>query len=342
MFVDKVVLTVQAGRGGDGAVAWRREKFIRKGGPCGGDGGRGGTIWIEADPQLPSLESYRNRRIIRAQNGQPGRGGLQSGKSGADLTLKVPVGTLAKDAQTGQLLCDLVEPGQRWRACGGGKGGRGNASFRNATHQTPFEATPGAMGQLLALELELKLIADVGLVGLPNAGKSTLLTQLAGAPARIGAYPFTTLRPNLGAIQWGDQRLLIADIPGIIDGAHRDKGLGLAFLRHIERTRLLIYLIDISGFEGRDPWQDWLTLRSELAAYNPELLHKPSLVVLNKIDVEGASNNAAAFRMKFNEPIPVVLISAQRRQGLEQLEQQICDAAAPMLQDRESQPVEQL
>ena len=327
-FVDRIVLSIEAGKGGDGCVAWRREKFIRKGGPAGGDGGRGGSIWIEANEQLSSLEAYRNRRRIRAAHGQPGQGGGNTGAGGSDLTLYVPVGTFIKDAQTGEVLCDLTQHKQRFRAAKGGTGGRGNASFSTPTHQTPYEATPGTRGELRGLELELKLIADVGFVGLPNAGKSTLLYVAAGVEARIGAYPFTTLHPNLGQLECNHRRLMLADIPGIIDGAHRNKGLGLAFLRHIVRTHLLVYVIDASGFEGRDPWDDWSVLRSELAAYDPALLEKPSLIVLNKMDLEGAVQNAALFRERLTQPIPVLEMCAQRAEGVAKFQEMLAAAFA--------------
>jgi GTP-binding protein len=345
VFVDRIVFSVQAGKGGDGAVAWRREKFVRKGGPTGGDGGRGASVWIEADDQLISLQSYRHRRRVDAQHGQKGSGAGKTGAGGEDLTLKVPVGTLVKDGQTGKVLCDLTQHGQRFCAAKGGVGGRGNRSFRSATHQSPYEATPGTMGEIRAIELELKLIADVGFVGLPNAGKSTLLVTAAGAPARIGAYPFTTLVPNLGYVESGWRKLLLADIPGIIDGAHENRGLGLAFLRHIIRTHLLVYVIDASGFEGHHPWEDWCVLRRELAAYDEALLRKPSIVVLNKMDLEGAAENAADFRERLGgqtPAIPVIEMVAQRAEGVELFREMLVASFEKLEQaDRQPQPVEQ-
>ncbi len=300
MFVDTVQLSIHAGRGGNGVIAWRREKFIPKGGPAGGDGGNGGSVTLLTDPQVHSLEEYRNRRILKAQNGQPGGGNNRKGKDGADLTLTVPVGTLVKDPVTGQLLHDLATPGETLRISSGGKGGKGNSRFKTSTHQAPYVCTEGTPGESLEVELELKLIADVGLVGMPNAGKSTLISKLAHIQVKIAPYPFTTLRPNLGILEYEDySRLLIADIPGIIEDAHDNRGLGLSFLRHIERTSTLLFVIELAPYQERDPFEEFLMLRRELELYNPSLLDKPFLTVLNKIDLEDAAPLAAAFQKRY-------------------------------------------
>lgn len=319
MFVDKVRLSLTAGRGGNGVVAWRRELYVPKGGPSGGDGGNGGSIHLQTDPQILSLENLRNRRLIAAQNGQPGSGALKKGKRGEDLTLKIPCGTLVKDAETGEVLFDLTEEGRTELICKGGKGGKGNNRFKSPTNQAPNICTEGTLGETREIELELKLIADVGLIGMPNAGKSSLMSQITHLEVKIGAYPFTTLFPNLSYIQFEDlSRILIADIPGIIEGAHEDRGLGLAFLKHIERTSVLVFVVDVSGIEERDPLSDFEILRKELELYDPELLNKPFLVALNKIDIEGASENIARFRKKY-PAYPTFEISALHNQNLSSL-----------------------
>lgn len=300
MFVDAVTLSLSAGKGGNGVIAWRREKYIPKGGPAGGDGGNGGSILIVADAQVYSLEHYRNRRILKAQNGMPGQTNNCKGKTGEDLFLKVPLGTLVKDPKTGEILFDFMEEGQTWEICKGGKGGKGNSRFKSATHQAPFVCTEGTLGENKEIELELKLIADVGFVGMPNAGKSTLISKLAHIQVKIAPYPFTTLRPNLGIVEFDDfKRILIADIPGIIENAHENRGLGFAFLRHIERTSSLVFLIELAPFQQRDPFEEFLMLRRELKSYNPSMLEKPFVTVLNKIDVEGAEEIAQDFRARY-------------------------------------------
>ena len=297
MFLDSVKVTFCAGKGGNGVVAWRRERYIPKGGPTGGNGGRGGSIYLRTDPALYSLECFRNKRRILAESGSDGGSNLKIGKTGKDSVLAIPCGTLVKDARTQEILFDLSEPGTEVLLCSGGKGGKGNHCFKSPTHQAPNVCTPGQEGEQKEIELELKLIADVGLLGFPNAGKSTLLSSLTDARVKIGAYPFTTLFPNLSFIQFDDfSRILIADVPGILSGAHADRGLGLSFLKHIERTSVLVYLLDVSEIEGRDPMEDYLTLREELNAYRSDLLDKPSLIVLNKIDEDGAKERASAFR----------------------------------------------
>lgn len=301
MFIDSVTLTLTAGKGGNGVVAWRREKYIPKGGPTGGDGGRGGSITLRASNQIPSLEGMRNKRIIKAGNGVPGGANLIQGKSGQNLVITVPCGTLVKDSKTKEILFDFVENGQEWIICKGGKGGKGNHHFKSSTHQAPNVFTEGTYGESKEIELELKLIADVGLLGMPNAGKSTLMSRITYVAVKVAPYPFTTLHPNLGFIQYRDNdKVLVADIPGIIKDAHINKGLGISFLKHIERTSLIVYVVDISGFEARDPLEDFLTLQNELRAYKEEMLEKPFLVVLNKIDVEGAQEQVERFKKELH------------------------------------------
>jgi GTP-binding protein len=325
MFVDTVTLKLSAGKGGNGVIAWRRQKYIPKGGPAGGDGGNGGSLYLVAHPGCHSLEDYRNRRIIKAENGQDGGSNQCTGKTGKDLYLKVPLGTLVKNPQTGEILHDFTEADQPWKICAGGKGGKGNWHFKTSTHQAPFICTPGTEGEETEVELELKLIADVGFVGMPNAGKSTLISQLAHIRVKIAPYPFTTLRPNLGIVEFDDfSRILIADIPGIIENAHQDRGLGFAFLRHIERTSALTYLIELAPHQDRDPFEEFLMLRNELKAYNPEMLEKPFLVVLNKIDQEGSKELAESFKERYPyDPSTLFEISALENIGVEPLKEAI-------------------
>lgn len=321
MFVDRVVVRLSAGKGGNGVVAWRREKYIPKGGPCGGNGGKGGSITLVADNQIPSLEWYRNRRLIKAENGRSGGYNNRQGRKGEDLVLKVPCGTLVKHSRTGEVLFDFTEDKQEWMICQGGRGGRGNESFKTPTNRAPNICTEGAAGQSCEIELELKLIADVGLVGFPNAGKSTFMSKVTHVPVKIAAYPFTTLRPNLGYIQLNDsKRILLADIPGIIAGAHENRGLGLEFLRHIERTKVLLFLVDASGIEDRHPFDDFTVLQEELGAYGSEILQKPFLVAINKIDCEGAAEYALEFRQRYPfDPSNVFEISALTGEGVQEL-----------------------
>ncbi len=322
MFTDRVTLTLSAGNGGNGAIAWRREKFIPKGGPAGGDGGNGGSIIFETNPEILSLEDLRNRRIIKAQNGGMGGGNNCKGKNGKDLTIQVPLGTLVKNAATQEVLYDFTQKGEQWKICAGGIGGKGNTRFKSSTNQAPLICTEGTPGACAEVELELKLIADVGFVGMPNAGKSTLISRFANVTVKIAPYPFTTLRPNLGLMIFDDfSRLLIADIPGIIENAHQDRGLGLAFLRHIERCSVLIFLIELSPWEeARDPYAEFCMLRKEIEAYNPALAEKPFLVVLNKIDLEGALPIACKFREQYSLPHESLFeISAQNGDGCDQL-----------------------
>ncbi|HEX6070241.1 MAG TPA: GTPase ObgE [Longimicrobiaceae bacterium] len=313
MFLDHAVIDVASGRGGEGAVSFRRESYAPLGGPDGGDGGKGGDIVLEVDTQMTTLLDYRYRRQYRAESGNKGTGSNKTGRSGDDLVLRVPPGTVVLDADSREVLGELVEPGDRLVAAVGGRGGRGNARFATATNQAPRHAQPGEEGEERRLELELKLIADVGLVGEPNAGKSTFLSAVSAATPKVADYPFTTLSPNLGVVQLpGGRTFVVADIPGIIEGAHEGKGLGHQFLRHIERTRTLALLIP---GDDLDPQETYDRLRAELRSYSEELAEKPFCVVFTKSDLlppdwPAPSIDAAAAWGQFT-------ISSVARQGLE-------------------------
>ncbi len=283
MLVDLAHIKVAAGAGGSGVVSFRREKYVPKGGPDGGDGGNGGSVVLEVDQALRTLLDFREHPMFRANRGGHGSGNNRSGKDGADLVLRVPSGTVVRDVESGESLADLLEPGQRLVVARGGRGGRGNGSRATATNQAPRRADPGEPGEARSLELELKLIADVGFVGLPNAGKSTLLSRVSRARPRVGAYAFTTLEPNLGIVVLDDERQLVAaDLPGLIEGAHEGKGLGLQFLRHVERTRALAFLIDCTS---EAPGRDLALLEREVSLYSPALMDKPRVVLLTKSDL---------------------------------------------------------
>jgi GTP-binding protein len=285
MFLDRVKIHVKAGDGGNGVTAFRREKFVPRGGPSGGDGGVGGSVFIEADEGLNTLLHLRYNPEHKAERGRHGEGSNRSGKDGADTTVRVPVGTQVFDADTGDLLFDMVEAGQRFLVAKGGKGGWGNAHFATPTKQAPKYHYDGRPGEEKYLQLELKLIADVGLVGFPNAGKSTLISVISAARPKIADYPFTTLEPNLGVVDMGDFRtFVVADIPGLIEGASSGAGLGDRFLRHVERTKLILHLVDVSGSSGRDPVSDYEIIERELAAYDEDLAAREQIVVATKID----------------------------------------------------------
>ncbi|NBO63558.1 MAG: GTPase ObgE [Acidobacteria bacterium] len=284
MFIDRARIRVSGGDGGNGVTAFRREKFVPRGGPSGGDGGRGGSVFLESTEGMNTLLLFRYNPEHRAERGRHGEGSRRHGADGADIVLKVPVGTLVIDEETGEIIGDLVAPGQRLLIAAGGIGGRGNAQFATATNRAPRRHEEGKLGQFRSLVLELKLIADVGLVGLPNAGKSTLISRISAARPKIANYPFTTLEPHLGVVNSGEyQTFVVADIPGLIEGAHTGAGLGDRFLRHIERTRILLHLVDVSPFAG-DPVVDFQTVTRELFAYGEGLSTKPRLVVATKLD----------------------------------------------------------
>ena len=300
MFIDRTKIIVASGSGGHGAVSFHREKYVNAGGPDGGDGGKGGDVIFIVDEGASTLADFKYQRKFKAENGANGAKNKMTGKSGADVLIKVPQGTLIREAETGRILADLVESGARCTIARGGKGGLGNMQFATSTRQIPNFARAGEAGKELELLLELKLLADVGLAGFPNVGKSTLLSVTTGARPEIADYPFTTVRPNLGVVfNNGERSYVMADIPGLIEGASEGQGLGHEFLRHIERTRLLIHVIDISGSEGRDPFEDFLRINHELERYNEALSRRPQVVALNKMDLEGAAENAARFREQF-------------------------------------------
>jgi GTP-binding protein len=284
MFIDEAIIEVEAGAGGDGCVSFRREKYVPHGGPDGGDGGRGGDVVLLADESLNTLLDYHYRTRYKAERGGHGSGQNRKGRNGKPLVLRVPVGTLVYDADTGELLADLSQHGQQVVIARGGKGGRGNAAFTTSTRQAPRFAEKGLPGEKRRLRLELKLLADVGIVGMPNAGKSTLLSRVSAARPKIADYPFTTLVPHLGVVRYEDKTFVMADIPGLIEGAHAGDGLGHQFLRHIERARLLLYLLDASPYAEPEPLTAFETLQRELQLYSPALLQKPALIALNKID----------------------------------------------------------
>ncbi len=316
--VDRATIVVKAGSGGNGAATFRREKFVPRGGPDGGDGGRGGNIYLEVDPSLNSLLPFRYTSRYKAADGTHGSKRKKYGKQGNDLVIKVPPGTVVRAEIHGSTYeVDLERAGQQLLAARGGRGGLGNVHFTTSARQAPRIAELGEPGQELELELELKLIADVGLVGFPNAGKSTLLSVVSAARPKIASYPFTTLQPNLGVVDVGYERFVIADIPGLIENAHQGEGLGIAFLRHIERTRLLLHLIDAAGVDGRDPLDDYHQINKELRLYHPELAKRPQIVVLNKLDLPAAREQGD--RLLDELPVPrdeVFCIAAVTHEGL--------------------------
>ncbi|MDQ3805118.1 MAG: GTPase ObgE [Acidobacteriota bacterium] len=285
MFIDRTRIRVRAGNGGNGVTAFRREKFVPRGGPSGGDGGRGGDVWLVADSSLNTLLHLRYNPEHTAGRGRHGEGSNRTGHEGEDVTVRVPVGTQVYDVETGDLFVDLSEDGQRWLAAKGGRGGFGNAHFASSTNRAPRYHQEGGAGEERELQLELKLLADVALVGFPNAGKSTLISTISAARPKVADYPFTTLEPHLGVVDLGDYRtFVVADIPGLIEGAHEGAGLGDRFLRHVERTRLLLHLVDVSSFSGRDPVGDYEVINRELAAYDRRLAERPQFVVATKLD----------------------------------------------------------
>ncbi len=313
MFIDYVKIHVIAGHGGSGCMSFHREKFVPKGGPDGGDGGHGGSIILEGNQNLRTLQDYSYHKLYKAKRGQHGMGDNKHGKKGESIVLQVPLGTLVKDAESGEILGDIIEHGQRLVVAKGGRGGRGNARFATPTHRSPREWEPGQPGEERWIELELKLIADIGLVGLPNAGKSTLLSRISKARPKIADYPFTTLEPNLGIVAYRDFRnFVVADIPGLIEGAHTGKGLGHQFLKHIERTRALAYLIDSTD---PNPEKTFQTLYHELKAYSEQLVQKPFMIVLTKIDLINEDDGLPSFE----KDLTVLPISAVRGDHLNEL-----------------------
>jgi len=317
-FVDEVTVFARAGNGGNGSASFRREKYVAKGGPDGGDGGRGGHVTLIADPDTDSLIALHYAPHQRAGHAGPGRGQRRHGKNGADLVIKVPLGTEVRDADSGDWLGELVEPGATLSIAKGGKGGRGNCHWKTSTHQVPTEFTPGENGEERALRLDLKIVAEVGLVGYPNAGKSSLLTCLSDAHPKIGAYPFTTLNPIIGTMVFENYtRARVADVPGLIEGAHDGVGLGHQFLRHVERASFLVHVIDMAGVDGRAPAEDYASLRQELALHLDGLAERPFLVAANKMDLPEAAENLDTFRKETG--LDPLLVSAVTGDGIEGL-----------------------
>ncbi len=312
-FVDLVRITVEGGRGGDGMVHFHREKYRPRGGPDGGDGGDGGSVYLVADPGLKTLLDFKYKRHFKAEDGGRGGPNHQTGKKGKDLLIRVPLGTVVYDDLEDRVLGELVRPGQRLLVAKGGKGGRGNARFATPTRRAPRIAEPGTEGEVRHLRLELKLLADIGLIGFPNAGKTTLLKALTGSDAKVAPYPFTTLVPNLGMYRDEFFSVTLVDIPGIIEEAHAGKGMGLTFLRHIERTRGLVFVLDVSR---PDPQQDYEILKQELASYDPALLEKPRVVVLNKMDLLPSPD---AVKFEAESGVPVYRVSALTGEGIPEL-----------------------
>ena len=319
LFVDIVTITVKAGDGGNGCVSFHREKFVQAGGPDGGDGGRGGDVVFEATERMHTLMDFRYKRKFTAENGADGMANRRSGRSGEPVVIEVPPGTVVREKATGKLLLDLYAPGERKVLVKGGKGGFGNQHFATPTRQAPQFARPGEKREVIELQLELKSIADVGLVGFPNVGKSTILSVLTAARPKIANYHFTTLQPNLGIVKQGDTSFVLADIPGLVEGAAEGVGLGHAFLRHVERTRMLLHVVDISGSEGRDPLQDFDAIMKELEAYG-DLKNRPMIAVANKMDLPGAEENLERLREKLKGTgIPVYAVSAATRKNFDRL-----------------------
>ncbi len=318
-FIDEVSITVQSGDGGRGCVSFRREKYIPRGGPDGGDGGKGGDVILKSTSRRRTLYPFRFKREFKAKNGAAGQGKQRSGKNGDDLILEIPPGTLVTDTETNEIIKDFTRAEEAFILARGGRGGLGNHRFKTSTNRAPRYAQPGEPGQLLKLKLELKLLADIGLVGLPNAGKSTLISVVSSASPKIADYPFTTLTPILGVVQpAGAESFVVADIPGLIEGAHRGAGLGVRFLRHIERTRVLLHLVDASSIDPDKPLVDYETVNREMALYNPKLAEKPQIVVLTKMDLPGTGRAAERFQAAVKER-EVMLISAVTQKGVNAL-----------------------
>jgi GTP-binding protein len=320
-FLDEARILVKAGDGGNGCLAFRREKYVPRGGPSGGDGGRGGDVYLVATDQQNTLLQFSYNPEHKAERGRHGEGSNKTGADGHSIEIDVPVGTVVYDETTGERLADLTESGQRLLVARGGRGGKGNARFATSTHQAPTEHEPGRSGEERRLRLELKLLADVGLVGFPNAGKSTLISRISAARPKIADYPFTTLEPNLGVVKLPDFRtFVVADIPGLIEGAHLGAGLGIQFLRHIERTRLLVHLVDVSEASGRDPVHDFETIMAELASFSEDLVQKPMLVVASKMDAAQDEARVESLRkLAAERGLPYYQISSVTGQGIEEL-----------------------
>jgi GTPase len=331
LFIDRAKIRIAGGHGGNGVTAFRREKFVPRGGPSGGEGGRGGDVWLEADESLNTLLHLRYNPEHIAERGRHGEGSNRTGREGADKTVRVPVGTQVYDAETGELLYDFTRSGERWLAAEGGRGGFGNSHFATSTNRAPRYHQDGSPGQERELQLELKLLADIGLVGFPNAGKSTLISTISAAKPKIADYPFTTLEPHLGVVDLGEFRtLVVADIPGLIEGAHEGAGLGDRFLRHVERTKLLLHLVDVSSASGRDTVSDYEAINRELKAYDEQLAERPQIVVATKIDALDEPDRLERLRARATaDGRPFHAISSATKEGVREL----VNAAARMLDE---------
>ncbi|AGK55068.1 MAG: obgE [Bacillus sp. (in: firmicutes)] len=345
MFVDQVKIYVKGGDGGNGMVAFRREKYVPKGGTAGGDGGKGGDVVFEVEEGLRTLMDFRYQRHFKAPRGEHGMSKNMHGRNSKDLIVKVPPGTVVSDEDTGEVIGDLTMHGQRAIIAKGGRGGRGNSRFATPSNPAPELSENGEPGRERNIMLELKLLADVGLVGYPSVGKSTLLSVVSSARPKIAEYHFTTIVPNLGMVETEDGRsFVLADLPGLIEGAHSGVGLGHQFLRHIERTRVIVHVIDMAATEGRDPYEDYLSINKELAQYNLRLMERPQIIVANKMDMPGAEENLKVFKEKLNDEYPVYPISAISRKGLRDLLFEIADKIEqtpefPLIEEKEEEEV---
>ena len=334
MFVDEAILELQAGRGGNGCMAFRREKYVEMGGPFGGNGGNGANIIFKVDEGLNTLIDLRYKKLYKADNGEHGQGKGMHGKNAKDLVIKVPLGTVITNMDTNLVIADLIEKDDEVVIAHGGRGGRGNMAFATHSNPAPAYCENGEPGEVIKVKVELKLLADVGLVGLPSVGKSTIISKISAAKPKIAAYHFTTLKPNLGVVRASNNRsFVVADLPGLIEGASLGEGLGDKFLKHIERTRVIAHVIDISGIEGRDPYQDYVTINKELEAFNKKILDKPQIVIANKMDMPEAEKNLEEFKSKVD--VPVCPVSALDGKGLDK----VIEALAEKLDTIKKQPL---
>jgi GTP-binding protein len=346
MFVDKAKIYVKGGDGGDGLVSFRRELYVPEGGPAGGDGGNGGNVIFRVDEGLRTLMDFRYQKHFKATRGEKGRNKSQHGANAEHMVVRVPPGTIVVDDDTGETIADLTRHDQQVVIAKGGRGGRGNIRFKSAVNTAPAIAENGEEGQARWVTLELKVMADVGLVGFPSVGKSTLLSVVSGAQPKIGAYHFTTITPNLGVVDLGDERsFVMADLPGLIEGAHTGVGLGHEFLRHVERTRIIVHVVDMSGMEGRDPFEDWVKINEELKLYNAKLADRPQIVAANKMDMPDSEDNLAGFRKKVSKIDPdivVMPISSLTKQGVKEMLYRVADLLESLPEPSEVEESEQL
>jgi GTP-binding protein len=339
-FIDEAIITVRSGDGGNGCLSFRREKYVPLGGPDGGDGGKGGDVTLVSSQDRRTLYPFRFKHEFTAPRGGGGEGRQRTGKNGSDIVIEVPPGTIVRDAESGDIIKDFCLPGESFIIARGGRGGKGNTHFKSSTHRTPRFAQPGEAGEVKQLKLELKLLADVGIIGFPNAGKSTLISVISAARPKIADYPFTTLVPNLGVVKAGDREpFVVADIPGLIAGAHTGAGLGIHFLRHIERTRMLVHLIDASAIDPEKPLEAYTAINTELSSYSPDLARKPQIIALNKLDLPGTEERARAFKAALKKRTKLYLISAATVKGVDQLLAQISNRLDELKDERPQTPI---